>query len=178
MVTTEEPLSSPAALSSTATPHDAFELTLELGEDYAQRATFDIAGAAPLLLDEPAPLGAGSGPNPARVLGAAVGACLGDSLAFCLRKAHVNVLRIRTTVRGVVVRNERGRLRIGRLDVTLEPEVPADQRARIPRCLGVFEDYCIVTASIRAAVPVEVTVTPVFVSGAGTMGARLLRDTA
>jgi hypothetical protein len=40
--------------------------------------------------------------------------------------------------------------------------VPARAQERMPRCLSVFEDYCIVTASIRAAIPVDVRVVPAF----------------
>lgn len=138
--------------------HD-FEFPIELGPDYLQRVTFDL-DAPPLMLDEPAPLGKGSGPNPARLLAAAVGGCLGASLAFCLRKSRVEVERIRTSVRGELARNERGRLRVSRIVVTLEPVVAAEDVDRVPRCVSVFEDYCVVTASIRAAIPVDVVIEP------------------
>ena len=44
--------------------------------------------------------------------------------------------------------------------VRLEPVVPAAQHERMARCLEVFEDFCIVTASVRQAVDVRVEVVP------------------
>ena len=141
---------------------ESFEISIDAGPGYLQTVSFDLPGVATLVLDEPEPLGTGAGPNPARVLAAAVGGCLGASLTFCLRKSHVEVSAMKTTVRGLLARNDKGRLRVASLSVTLEPVVPSRAQERMPRCLSVFEDYCIVTASIRAAIPVDVRVMPVF----------------
>jgi hypothetical protein len=56
------------------------------------------------------------------------------------------------------LRNERGRLRIGAIRVTLAPEVDLEQRGRMGRCLELFEDFCIVTESVRHGFPVSVNV--------------------
>jgi hypothetical protein len=58
-------------------------------------------------MDEPEPLGEGTGPNAARVLAAAIGNCLSASLLFCLDKARVEVSVVRTKVTGSIVRNEK-----------------------------------------------------------------------
>ncbi|HEX6059002.1 MAG TPA: OsmC family protein [Gemmatimonadaceae bacterium] len=137
-----------------------FTLELSLGEGYAQTVDFGLPGVPALVVDEPEPLGASSGPNPARVLGAALGSCLGASLLFCLRKARIDVLGLRTHVSGATARNERGRLRIQRVDVRLEPVVPAEQQPRMARCLEIFEDFCVVTGSVREGVDVRVEVVP------------------
>ena len=142
----------------------SFEFPIHLGSDFLQTVTFDLPRASPLTLDEPAPLGTSAGPNPARLLAAAVGGCLGASLAFCLRKSHIAVAGISTTVRGTLLRNEHGRIRVGSISVLLEPVVAASDYDRIPRCLSVFEDYCVVTASIRSAVAVDVRVEPTLIS--------------
>lgn len=138
-----------------------FTLTLEARGGYEQVADFGLDGVAPLVVDEPAPLGAGSGPNPSRLLGAALGSCLGASLLFCLRKARIDVQGLRTTVQGELGRNERGRLRIRRMSVRLEPVIPAAEHDRIARCTEIFEDFCVVTASVRPAIELEVEVVPV-----------------
>lgn len=140
------------------------ELTLE--KDYAFRVDFGAAGAPDLLLDEPPPLGQGRGPNAARLVAAAVGNCLSASLVYCLRRAHIAVQRLRTTVEASLVRNPRGRLRLGGIRVRLAPEVAAGDRERMSRCLELFEDFCVVTESVRDGIAVDVAVEPA-VAGAG-----------
>lgn len=144
-----------------STPDHEFTVALTLGHDYAQTVDFGLPGVPALAVDEPPPLGAGAGPNPARLLASAVGSCLAASLTFCMRKARVDVRGVRTTVRGSLERNERGRLRVAALHVRLEAMVPVEQHDRVPRCLELFEDFCVVTASVRKGLPVTVDVEPV-----------------
>lgn len=147
-------------LSTTPEREGSFRLQLEGERGFRQVVDFGLEGVAPLVIDEPPPTGEGTGPNPARVLGAAVGSCLGASLLFCLRKARIDVGALHTTVEGELARNERGRLRVTGLTVTLEPEIPAEQHGRIARCLEIFEDFCVVTGSVRQAIDVQVEVRP------------------
>lgn len=135
-----------------------FNLTLERKQGYEFETRFDWQHVQPIVLDEPEPLGQRKGPNAARLLGAAVGNCLSASLLFCLEKAKMQVQSIRTNVAGTMVRNERGRLRVGRLDVEITVDLGQPQEQRINRCLQLFEDYCVVTASVRKGVEVNVRV--------------------
>jgi organic hydroperoxide reductase OsmC/OhrA len=144
-----------------STESNEFALTLSLNAGFAQTIDFGMPGVPPFVVDEPAPLGNGSGPNPARLLAASVGSCLAASLMFCMRKAHVEIDGMRTRVEGTLVRNERGRLRIGGLRVRLEPVLALELHDRVPRCLELFEDFCVVTASVRKGIPVDVDVVPV-----------------
>jgi uncharacterized OsmC-like protein len=139
--------------------HPTFSLRLERVQNYEFKAHFDWDHLPPILLDEGEPLGQRKGPNPARLLAAAVGDCLSASLLFCLQKAKMEVKDIKTHVAGSLVRNEKGRLRIGQLDVQIKVELQDGQYDRINRCLDLFEDYCIVTASVRKGIPVNVVVT-------------------
>lgn len=150
-----------SAVATTQETEGRFSLGLRLHHDYMQIADFGLDGVPPLVTDEPPPLGAGRGPNPARLLGSAVGSCLGASLLFCLRKAHVLVTDLRTTVQGTMVRNERGRLRVGSLHVTLAPTVADADLPRLRRCVELFEDFCVVTESVRAGIEVDVDVAPI-----------------
>lgn len=136
---------------------DTFEVTLERIEGYRFRTDFG-AGLPELVLDEPPPLGANSGPNPARLLAAAVGDCLSASLVFCLSKSRVEMAALRTHVTGTYRRNERNRLRIGSLAVELELDVPGADPGKLGRCLEGFEDFCVVTASVRQGIDVAVRV--------------------
>ena len=90
---------------------ERFELGLTLRDGYTFTVDFAPGEGRPLVVDELPPLGEANGPNPARLLAAAVGSCLSASLLFCLRKSRVEVTELRTTVEGTIVRNERGRLR-------------------------------------------------------------------
>jgi organic hydroperoxide reductase OsmC/OhrA len=157
---TEMPVHAPVGPPpSNETEAHAFAVTLDLEQDYRQAVHFGLSGAPPFLVDEPPPLGAGAGPNPARVLAAALGSCLGASLLFCLRRARLDPSALHTEVDGSLVRNERGRLRVGAVRVHLQPTLPAEQHERARRCVEVFEDFCVVTATVRAAVDVRVEVT-------------------
>ena len=142
-------------------PAAGFALDLHLDDaGFRQLVDFGLEDGASLVIDEPPPLGAGDGPNPARVLGAALGACLGASLLFCLRRARVDVRGLATRVEGTLTRNEHGRIRIAGFRVLLEPVVPVADQPRMARCLEVFEDFCVVTASVRPGIAVEVSVHP------------------
>lgn len=135
-----------------------FAVDLTLQDEYRFTVSFGAEPLPELTVDELPPLGQGAGPNPARLLATAVGHCLGASLLYCLRRAKIAVTELHTTVRGTMVRNERGRLRIGELHVELAPDVDAAQRERMGRCLELFEDFCIVTESVRHGIPVSVEV--------------------
>jgi organic hydroperoxide reductase OsmC/OhrA len=133
-------------------------VTVRLTRRYEAVAEFtDLPDAAPLHFDEPPPLGRGSGPNAAAVLGAAVGNCLAASFAFCLRKARIEPTELRAKVTTHVVRNQTGRFRIGGIDVEIIPEFAEASAPRTERCEALFEDFCIVTASVRHGIPVHVT---------------------
>ncbi len=134
-------------------------VTVRLAREYEFVAEFnDPANAASILFDEPAPLGGGRAPNAAAVLGAAIGDCLAASLAFCLRKSRASIDGLTARVTTRVERNEKDRFRISGIDVELVPELAAEDRARLERCEALFEDFCIVTASVRQGIPVNVSI--------------------
>jgi uncharacterized OsmC-like protein len=133
------------------------EVALELEEGYRFRTRFG-PGMPELLVDEPVPLGEGRGPNASAMLATAVGHCLSASLLYCLRRARVDVGACRTRARAEIGRNERRRLRVTGLDVTLHVGIGSGARARAERCLELFEDFCVVTESVRQGVPVVVHV--------------------
>jgi len=137
-----------------------FTITLDLLENYQFHVAFDSPGIAPLLVDEIPPIGEGAGPSPSRMLATSVAHCLASSALYCLRKARIDVQEMHATVRGAMVRNERGRLRMGSLSVSLEPKVAPADVPRMQRCLDIFEDFCVITQSVRQGLPVDVSVAP------------------
>lgn len=134
-----------------------FCITMQRLNDFEFRVSFDQPGQE-LLMDEPEPLGGGKGPNAARVLSAAIGNCLSASLLFCLQRARAEVADMKSTVTTTITRNEKGRFRIGGSEVLIEVEMPPDGENKLGRCLDLFEDFCIVTASVRQGIDVEVKV--------------------
>ena len=133
------------------------KVVLEQIKDYEFHIKFDEG--VELLMDEPEPLGAGTGPNASKVLSAAVGNCLSASLLFCLQKARVETRGVKTTVTTKISRNEQKRLRLTSSNVKIEINLDKESAPnKVDKCLELFEDFCIVTASVRSGIPVEVEV--------------------
>ena len=135
-----------------------FQVEVEQERDFVFKVDFGLKGVDDLIMDEPEPVGGGIGPNAERLVAAAVGNCLSASLLFCLRKSRVEVSGMKTTVEGVIARNEEGRWRIRELSVELTPEVDEDQRKQLERCIDIFEKFCIASQSIRQGIPINVEV--------------------
>jgi organic hydroperoxide reductase OsmC/OhrA len=137
----------------------SFTLTLEQEKGYEFRVKFDWPGVADLVLDEPEPLGGKRGPNAARLVAAAVANCLSASLVFCMQgkfKQKPGPIKARAT--GTLERNERGRYRIAGIEVAIALSDKVGVIQHFDRCAEQFEDFCIVTESIRKGIPVSVSV--------------------
>lgn len=135
-----------------------FTIHLEQEEDYAFRVKFDIKKADDILMDEPPPLGERNGPNASRLLAAAAANCLSASLMFCLAKEDVPANSVKTEATCTLVRNQKKRLRVGRLDIRITAGNELLESKKLNRCMTLFEDFCVVTASIREGIPVGVEV--------------------
>ncbi len=133
-------------------------VTLEQQNGYSFLVHFDDAQIDDLMTDEAAPLGAGAGPNPARLLLAAVANCLSASLLFALRKFHNQPGGLRAEAVAHIQRDAAGRWRIPTASVVLQLAEGAEQHQQLERILGQFEEFCIVTQSVRAGIAVDVVV--------------------
>lgn len=133
------------------------EVRLRQQDGYAFVVEFGD-GIEDLLTDEPAPLGDGRGPNPSRLLLAALANCLAASLTFALRKYRNSPGPIQALVTGEVDRNADGRWRIPRARVELTLAEHPGVHQQLERILGQFEDFCVVTQSVRDGIDVEVVV--------------------
>ena len=122
------------------------------------RVKFDVDGMPDLVVDEMKPIGENSGPNPTRLLSAAIGHCLSSSLLFCLQKARINVSYLETAVKANVERNSEGHLRITSLDAQIHLNVKEEDKNRVSRCLDIFEDYCTLNQSVINGLQVNVTI--------------------
>lgn len=135
-----------------------FTIHLEQQEDYQINVRFDWKKAADLLMDEPPPLGESSGPNASRLLAAAAANCLSASLLYCLGKEEPPANSLKAEATCIMVRSEKKRLRIGGMEVKLIVNEKLTGSKRFDRCKDLFEDFCIVSASIREGIPISVSV--------------------
>ena len=131
---------------------------ITLIQGFKFRVKFDVDGMPDLFVDEMKPVGENSGPNPTRLLSAAVGHCLSSSLLFCLQKARISVDNLETTMKANIERNSEGRLRIASLDAQIHLNVKELDENRVSRCLTIFEDYCTVTQSVINGLQVNMTI--------------------
>jgi len=136
----------------------SIDLTLEQTGEYEFRVRFDGTPVPALTTDETAPLGANAGPNPSRLLAAAVANCLSASLLFALRKYKNAPGKLAVKARATVERNEHGRLRITHVQADVQLAEALAEFEHADRALAQFEDFCIVTQSVRQGIAVDVSV--------------------
>jgi uncharacterized OsmC-like protein len=134
-------------------------ITIRLAQrhDYQFELQFG-AGVPALRGDEPPPLGQGAGPSPMQLLASAVGNCLSSSLLFALRKFKQAPEPLSAEVTAEVGRNDANRLRVLAIRAKLTLGVPAGTLEHLDRVLGQFEQFCTVTQSVAAGIPVTVQV--------------------
>lgn len=135
-------------LSVTITQQKNYQFLVDFGE-----------GMPSLLADEPAPLGQGEGPAPTHMLLAAVANCLSASLLFSLQKFKQDAGGITARATCTMERNESKRLRIGHIDVAIQLGKGGAELEHLDRVLAQFEDFCTVTQSVQAGIPVHISVT-------------------
>ncbi len=130
-----------------------FSLSLELLDNFEFKIDFDEYGY--IITDEPPPLGQGEGPNPARLVGAAVANCLCASLLFALQKKKQTLPALRADVEGEIDKVE-GFWRIVHINVTIHAATAAVDPDVLNTAIKQFEDFCIATQSIRRGIPIHV----------------------
>ncbi len=141
------------------TDEQTFEISLRQLKDYQFLVDFQLPDMPEFIIDELPDLGEGKGPNPSRLLASSVAGCLSASLLFCLRKTKVDPATVHTRVQIALGRNEKKRLRVQKLHVTLEVEfVDSEIPKRFEKCKKIFEEFCVVTESVKAGIPVDVDV--------------------
>ena len=132
---------------------------IELQQQKDYQFLIEYGNAVPsLICDEPPPLGGGTGPSPVQLLACAVGNCLSDSLIFAFRKFKQMAEPIHATVVAEVGRNEAGRMRVLKINATLQLGVEGVQLEHLSSVLDQFESFCTVTQSVGLGVPVHTRV--------------------
>ncbi|HLS54978.1 MAG TPA: OsmC family protein [Zeimonas sp.] len=134
-------------------------VTVRLAQQHDYQFEVQFGAAVPALRgDEPPPLGQGAGPSPIQLLASAVGNCLSSSLLFALRKFKQAPEPLSAEVTAEVGRNDANRLRVLAIRARLTLGVPAGKLEHLDRVLGQFEQFCTVTQSVAAGIPVTVQV--------------------
>lgn len=111
-----------------------------------------------LHMDEPKPVGNSEGPSASMMLSSAVGHCLSSSLLFCMEKSRAKVERIETDIVTTLARNEKGRWRVAGIKVNIKVKPGEADAEKLARCKGIFEEFCIVTESVRNGTKIDVEV--------------------
>ncbi len=125
-------------------------------DGYKFSITFDELPGGKIYSDEAAPVGKSEGPTAAMMLSSAVGHCLSSSLLFCLEKSRVKPKDLETDVETTLARNEKGRWRVSGIKVNMKIDVDDVDKEKLERCKGMFEDFCIVSASVREGINISV----------------------
>lgn len=134
----------------------SIELRHQAGYRFA--IDFDHGRSPGVVSDLAPPLGENAGPDPEKLLASAVATCLSSSLLFALKKYGNEAPPLRTTATPVLARNADKRMRVGRIDVVIDLGVPATALKMLERTLATFEEYCVVTQSVRQGIPVNLRV--------------------
>ncbi len=142
-----------------------FTIRLKRVDGMQFRAEFDKEQFPPLMMDEPenVPGGRDEYPNASRILAAAITDCLSASLTFCLEKSHAPLDDLEATTTVEIGRNEQGYWRVKQVDVELTAgfeKLDETTLKRFEKCKEKFFNYCIVSASIKEGININVKVNP------------------
>lgn len=132
-----------------------FTVNLKLLENYLFEMDFGEFGN--IITDEAPPVGDGEGPGPAALLAASVANCLAASLLFAVRKYKDDPGEVTASVTGELGRVDRY-LRITSLSVQLRLGNASETIESLPKVLSQFENFCVVTQSVKRGIPVDVEV--------------------
>jgi uncharacterized OsmC-like protein len=137
----------------------AEQLVIRISQTSDYKFEVDFGAAmSPIMADLPPPLGEGSAPSPEHLLLAAVANCLSASLLFALRKFKQNAEGIKTTISCTVERNEQKRVRVTQINAKIDLGKAAAEFEHLERILAQFEDFCTVSQSVQAGIPLQVQV--------------------
>lgn len=143
-----------------------FSMKMEKTGPMEFKTTFDKDHFPDLFFDEPPTAGGNDNyPNAVRILTAAVMNCLSASLTFCLTKSKLPMeqFELTATASTTTDRNEENRIRVKNIDVKLQPVFKneansAEFKNKIQRCVSIFQDYCVVSASVKQGIDITTNV--------------------
>ena len=134
-------------ISVTITRQDKYKFLVDFGEAMAKP-----------IADLPPPLGEAAGPSPEHLLAAAVANCMSSSFLFAHAKYKEDPGKLTTTVTCELGRNDKNRMRVLKLDIDITLGVEPETLGHLERTLATFEDFCTVSQSVQAGIPLNVSV--------------------
>ena len=97
------------------------------------------------------------GPSPTKLLGLSVLGCLAASFSFCLQKSDFSLSGLNGSAEVTIVRNNKGFWRVNKIDIKMIPQIDTpEMRKRVDQCTKFFEQYCIISESLRTGFEVNV----------------------
>ncbi|KZZ13208.1 hypothetical protein A3758_02300 [Oleiphilus sp. HI0118] len=142
-------------MASSDNAQTTVHLGLKLLDNYVFEIDFGDFGK--IITDEPEPLGQGEGPNPSHLLAASIANCLAASLMFAVRKFKGDPGALSAQAE-LSMHRVNGRLRVKKTDVTLQLGNAYENLPHIDKVLAQFEEFCVVTQSVREGFEVNVEV--------------------
>ena len=96
------------------------------------------------------------GPSPTKLLALSVLGCLTASFSFCLKKKGLSISDLNGQAIVSIARNDKNLWRVKKIDVKISPKIDTPElRKRANQCTKFFEQYCIISESVRNGIEVN-----------------------
>ena len=97
------------------------------------------------------------GTSPTKLLALSVLGCLSLSFSFCLQKENFSLSEFDGKAEVIIMRNDKGFWRVKKINVEMIPKIDTpEMRKRADQCRKFFEQYCIISESLRSGFEVNV----------------------
>ena len=97
------------------------------------------------------------GPSPVKLLAISVLGCLVASYSFCLQKRNFSISDLGGSAEVILARNDNNFWRVKKIDIKIKPKIEnPEMRKRADQCKKLFEQYCIISESLRNGIVVDV----------------------
>jgi len=97
------------------------------------------------------------GPSPIKLLALSVLGCLAASFEFCLERKDFTLSDLDGIAEVTFARNDNKFWRIKKIDIKILPKIDnPEMRKRVAQCKRLFEQYCIISESLRKGFEIKV----------------------
>lgn len=97
------------------------------------------------------------GPSPVKLLALSVLSCLLASFEFCLEKKNLELSDLEGKAEIIIARDKKNFWRVKKIDIDILPKIDnPEMRKRVDQCKRLFEQYCIISESLRKGIEINV----------------------